>query len=171
MRIITKYLLQKFIKNFIIVLLSLEMFFVGIDFLKNFKELPNSANLQLLYLLYNGFFTLTLTLPLSLIFAWILTLIIMVKSNELVASLSLGVNYKDIYMPIIKVSFVLILVLISFQATPLAYSYDQKTKILDGKYFNKNGIVLIDEIEFKRDNEKGLKFVHLFSKENYRKEI
>lgn len=135
MRIITKYLLQKFIKNFIIVLLSLEMFFVGIDFLQNFKELPNSANLQLLYLLYNGFFTLTLTLPLSLIFAWILTLIIMVKSNELVASLSLGVNYKDIYMPIIKVSFVLILVLISFQATPLAYSYDQKTKILDGKYF------------------------------------
>ncbi|MCZ2846212.1 MAG: type I restriction enzyme HsdR N-terminal domain-containing protein [Candidatus Bathyarchaeota archaeon] len=26
---------------------------------------------------------------------------------------------------------------------------------LDGKFFNKNGIVLIDEIEFKRDNEKG----------------
>lgn len=41
---------------------------------------------------------------------------------------------------------------------------------LDGKFFNKNGIVLIDEIEFKRDNEKGLKFVQLFSKENYNKE-
>ncbi|SHM82768.1 type I restriction enzyme HsdR N-terminal domain-containing protein [Polaribacter sp. KT 15] len=41
---------------------------------------------------------------------------------------------------------------------------------LDGKFFNKNGIVLIDEIEFKRDIEKGLKFVQLFSKENYNKE-
>src|SRR5690606_28491828 len=41
---------------------------------------------------------------------------------------------------------------------------------LDGKFFNKNDIVLIDEIEFKRDNEKGLKFVQLFSKENYNKE-
>ena len=41
---------------------------------------------------------------------------------------------------------------------------------LDGKFFNKNGIVLIDEIEFNRDNEKGLKFVQLFSKENYNKE-
>ena len=135
MRIITKYLLQKFIKNFIIVLFSLEIFFVGIDFLQNFKELPNSANLQLLYILYNSFFTLTLTLPLSLVFGWILTLIIMVKTNELVASLSLGISYKDIYMPIIKVSLALVLVLIGLQATPLAYSYDQKTKIIDGKYF------------------------------------
>jgi len=38
---------------------------------------------------------------------------------------------------------------------------------LDGKFFNKSGIVLIDEIEFKRDCEKGLKFVQLFIKENY----
>jgi len=41
---------------------------------------------------------------------------------------------------------------------------------LDGKFFNKNGIVLIDEIEFKRDSKKGLKFVQLFSKDNYKKE-
>ena len=40
---------------------------------------------------------------------------------------------------------------------------------LDGKFFNKNDIVLIDEIEFKRDDEKGLKFVELFSKDNYNK--
>lgn len=38
---------------------------------------------------------------------------------------------------------------------------------LDGKLFNKNDILLIDEIDFQRDNEKGLKFVQLFSKENY----
>lgn len=41
---------------------------------------------------------------------------------------------------------------------------------LDGKFFNTNGIVLIDEIEFKRDSEKGLKFVQLFSKEFYNKQ-
>lgn len=135
MRIITKYLLQKYIRNFIIVLLSLEIFFTGIDFLQNYKRLPDSANLQLLYVLYNGFFTLTLSLPLSLIFGWILTLIIMVKTNELVASLSLGISYKNIYMPIVKISIALILVLIGLQATPLAYSYDQKMKIMEGKYF------------------------------------
>lgn len=41
---------------------------------------------------------------------------------------------------------------------------------LDGKFFNKNDIILIDEIEFKRDNEKGLKFVQLFSKDKFSKE-
>lgn len=41
---------------------------------------------------------------------------------------------------------------------------------IDGKFFNKNGIVLIEEIEFKRDSEKGLKFVQLFSKESFNKE-
>ena len=38
---------------------------------------------------------------------------------------------------------------------------------LDGKFCNENGIILIDEIEFTRDSEKGLKFVQLFSKESY----
>ncbi|MBL1353069.1 MAG: hypothetical protein COA61_007055 [Zetaproteobacteria bacterium] len=41
---------------------------------------------------------------------------------------------------------------------------------LDGKLFNQSGIVLIDEIEFKRDNEKGLKFIQLFNKEKYSKQ-
>lgn len=38
---------------------------------------------------------------------------------------------------------------------------------IDGKYANKSGIVCIDEIEFKRDTEKGLKFVELLTKDSY----
>lgn len=41
---------------------------------------------------------------------------------------------------------------------------------LEDKFLNKNNIVLIDEIDFKRDNEKGLNFVELFSKNNYSKQ-
>lgn len=41
---------------------------------------------------------------------------------------------------------------------------------IDGKFFNKNDIVVIEEIEFKRENEKGLQFIELFSKENFNKE-
>jgi hypothetical protein len=42
---------------------------------------------------------------------------------------------------------------------------------IDGKFLNKNDIILIDEIEFTRDNEKGFNFVKLFSKSNYNKQI
>lgn len=135
MNLLTKYLLSKYIKNFIIVLFSLEVFFVGIDFLQHYKNLPDSANLQLLYILYNSFFTLTITLPLSLVFAWIITLSVIIKSNELVAMLSLGVDKKRVYKPIIYTSLVFLFLLVGSQATPLAYAYEEKSKILDGEYF------------------------------------
>jgi lipopolysaccharide export system permease protein len=135
MNILTKYILSKFLKYFLIILLALELFFVGIDFMQNFKDLPNSANLQLLYLLYNGFFILSITIPISLLFAWITTLVYMVRYNELVAAFSLGSSKKMIYMPIIIVSTFVLLIFIALQMTPLAYSAEQKSKIVDGMYF------------------------------------
>ncbi len=135
MSIITKYILKKYLLHFIIVLISLQLFFVGMDFLQNSKDLPNSANLQLLYLMYNGFFTLTLTLPLSLVFGWILTLVIFVRNNELVAFSALGAKRFAIYSPIVLISLFLLILLISIQMTPMAYSYEHKKKILEGNYF------------------------------------
>lgn len=41
---------------------------------------------------------------------------------------------------------------------------------LENKFSNENSIILIDEIEFNRDNEKGLNFVKLFSKNNFNKQ-
>ncbi len=136
MNTLTKYLLEKYLKNFIIVLVSLEIFFVGIDYLQNFKNIPASTNLQLLYILYNGFFTLTLALPLSIIFAWVVTLVIFVKNNEFVAFNALGASRRDILFPILFSALTLIFTLIALQTTPLAYSYDQKKKILDNEYFS-----------------------------------
>ena len=144
MSILTKYILRKYLQNFIIVLISLELFFVGIDFLQNFKSIPSSANLQLLYVLYNSFFTLTLALPLSIVFAWIVTLVIFIKNNEFVAFNALGSTRKDIFLPVISVSILLLSILVSLQATPLAYSYEQKIKIVNNEYFTstKNDIFL-----------------------------
>jgi len=135
MKIITKYLLTKFIKYFLIILLSLELFFVGIDLLQYFTRLPNSANLQLLYVMYNVFFTLTITLPLSLVFAWIVTLTFLIKDNALVSFYALGLSQKQILVPIILISTLFTLILITLQSTPLAYAYEEKNKILQNRYF------------------------------------
>lgn len=135
MKIFTRYLLTKYLKYFFIILFSLEIFFIGIDFLQNMKSLPQSANLQLLYLLYNGFFTLTITLPLSLIFGWIVALTLFIKNNEIVSFYSLGISKKNIIRPILFTSTLISLILIGLQTTPLAYSYEQKTKILENKFF------------------------------------
>jgi len=135
LKIITTYLLKKYIKYFLIILLSLELFFVGIDVLQYFSKLPNSANLQLLYIMYNIFFTLTITLPLSLVFGWIVTLTFLIKDNALVSFYALGVSQKEIMMPILLITTLFTFVLIGLQSTPLAYSYEQKEKILNNSYF------------------------------------
>jgi len=135
MSILTKYILKKYLLNFIIVLISLELFFVGIDFLQNFKSIPASANLQLLYVLYNSFFTLTLALPLSIVFGWVITLAIFIRNNEFVAFNALGATRKEIFIPIVNISIFLLTLLIFLQATPLAYSYEQKRKIVNNEYF------------------------------------
>lgn len=136
MRIISIYLLKKFIKYFIIILLSLEAFFIAIDLFHSFKWLPESANLQFLYIAYYSFFILMITFPLSLIFAWIATIMELVKHSELVAFFSLGYSYKDILAPILILSTTLILILLSLQTTPLAYAEEQKARILDNEYFS-----------------------------------
>ena len=166
MRIITQYLLIKYLKNFLIVLFSLEIFFVGMDLLQNMKSLPDSANLQLLYVLYNSFFTLTITLPLSLVFAWVITIAMLVKSNEIVAMLSLGAKVKQLYRPIINLSVIVLILLIGSQATPLAYSYEQKSKILDGEYF-------VDKKEdiFVKYNDYFVYFKKLYPIEKYAENI
>ena len=135
MNIITRYILKKYLINFIIVLISLEFFFVGIDILQNFKSIPSSANLQILYVLYMGFFTLTLTLPLSIVFAWIVTLVVFIRNNEFVAFNALGATNKRIFLPVVNISILLLIILVSLQMTPLAYSSDQKSKILSNQYF------------------------------------
>ena len=173
MSILTKYILKKYLINFIIVLISLQLFFVGIDYLQNFKTIPTSANLQLLYVLYNSFFTLTLTLPLSIVFGWVITLVIFIKNNEFVAFNALGTTRKDIFSPVIGISIFLLTLLIALQFTPLAYSYEQKKKILDNEYFTstKNDIFLKYNdyyVYFKKlyPLEKRAEEIHIFRVDN-----
>jgi len=136
MTILIKYILSKYLKYFFIILLSLELFFVGIDLLQNFKNLPNSANLQILYILYTSFFSLTIVLPLSLIFGWVITLTFFIKNNEMVSFYSLGISKKMILTPILITIFLITTLLVILQSTPLAYSYEQKNKIIHNNYFS-----------------------------------
>jgi len=144
LKIITKYLLKKYLKYFFIILIALEIFFVGFDYLQKYTYLPNSANLQLLYILYNAFFILTITLPLSLLFGWVITITVMIKDNNIISFYSLGISKKDILLPIILLAFMISSILVLLQTTSLAYSAEIKKKILDNKYFinEKSNILL-----------------------------
>jgi lipopolysaccharide export system permease protein len=136
MKLINIYILKKFTYNLVIILLSLELFFVGLDLLANGSDLPQSANLKILYVVYVFMFALTTTLPLAIVFGWIATIVNFVKSNEMVAFISLGASTKDIIMAPIILSIFCITLLIGIQSSPFAYSADQKSNILKNTYFS-----------------------------------
>lgn len=135
MNILTRYLLTKYLKYFFIILLSLELFFVGIDILQNLSSMPSSANLQLLYIAYNFFYTLSITLPISLVFGWIVTLTIFIKHNELVSFYALSISSFSIIKPILFMTTFILLILIGLQMTPLAYSVEKKDRIINNEHF------------------------------------
>ncbi len=139
-----RYIGLKYLKSFLIVLLALVVFFSGIEILQNFSRLPASANLKLLYIIYNIYFQMTIILPLSLSFGFILFIIGLIRNNIFIALYSLGVTKKMVIVPVIVIGTFVLSLLIVGQSTSLAYSEYEKKKILRGTYLQdeKNSLFL-----------------------------
>lgn len=129
-----KYISFLYIKNFFIIFLALEFFYVGIDLLSNIKDLPTSANLQLLYIFYNAQIAANYTLPLSLVFAMISLKFSMIRSNELISFYTSGISKNQIIYPILLSSLFFTFVLICLNFTSFAQAAQFRSNIL---HFNK----------------------------------
>ncbi len=112
-----RFIALLYFKNFIILFFALEIFFTGIDLMQNFKNLPDSANLQILYTTNIFLYFINFTLPLSLIFAMISSIFQIINSNELVALYSLGVSKQNIIKPIVFISLIITFTYIMLNAT------------------------------------------------------
>ena len=108
-----RYITMHYLKYFAIILGALMLFVVGFDYMEHAAELSKSANLVLIYLVYNAFYAIDLLLPLSLVFAMISTKIYLIRSNALVSFFSLGYSRVDVLKPFVFVSMTIIILFIS----------------------------------------------------------
>ncbi|MCD6190868.1 MAG: LptF/LptG family permease [Sulfurimonas sp.] len=113
-----KYISLHYIKYFLIILIALVVFMVGLDYMEHAEELSKSANLLLIYLVYKSFFAIEMLLPLALVFAMITTKIFLIRSNALVSLYSLGYSRVDVLRPFVAVSTSIIVVFIALHALP-----------------------------------------------------
>lgn len=111
-----------YLKYFLVIFLGLEGFFIAIDMLKYIDDLPDSANLLVLFLFYDGIFALTYTLPISLVLCSIVFYIAFLKSSQLTALMALGYSKRQILTPLLCISSFFILAFIGLNATPFAYA-------------------------------------------------
>ena len=120
-----------YLKYFFIIFLGLEGFFLAIDMLKYVDELPDSANLLILFLFYNGIFALTYTLPISLVLCSILFYMAFLKSSQLTALMALGYSKRQILAPLLVISSVFIGGFIGLNTTSFAYAKEQVDLIIN----------------------------------------
>ena len=131
-----KIIFTNYLKNFLIVFISLVTFFIFIDFMLNKDKLPDSANLQILYIFFNSLNAGILIYPLALLLSLLITVITFVKKNEIIAFLSLGYSFKKLLKPIALVAIMITLFFIILQSSINTSFANSASNILDGKYFS-----------------------------------
>ncbi len=112
-----KFISKIYIKNFFIILLAFGGFFTSIDLLQNLKNLPESANLQILYGVYKFLNSINYVLPISLVFAMLLSIFQLIRTNELISIYSLGISKQKVLKPIFIISVSIILFYIMLNTT------------------------------------------------------
>ena len=128
-----RYLALSYLKYFFIILFALILFFVGLDFLQAVKALPDSANLQVLYVFYRTLAGIDLLFPISLVFALIALKVHLIRSNELVALYALGYSKKDVLRPLFGSALLLTLLYLILHLTSFSYAKEYAENI---KEFN-----------------------------------
>ncbi len=109
-----------YLRYFFIILIALGSFMVGFDLMEHADELPKSANLVLIYIMYKSFYAVDMMLPISLVFAMIASLVELVRSNALAAYYAIGYSKIRILAPFLSVAVFMVGIHISLHATNFA---------------------------------------------------
>ena len=161
--ILFRFISSIYLKNFFIIFASLVLFFVGIDLILNYKNLPQSANLSLFYVLFLIATGTNYVFSLSLVFAMILSLINLIRSNELVSFYALGLSKKRVILYPFLCAFVLCMGFVALNFTPFAYAENYRSNILK----NATLINSSDDIFFKFNNN----FIYIKHYDGFKKEL
>lgn len=131
MSLFFRYISFLYLKYFFFLFVSLECFFVAIDLVRFLDNLPNSANLFILFLMYNFMYASQFILPISLILAQIVLMINLLRSSQFTAFLALGFARAKIFYPIFLLSFCITFLFVGLNTTPFAYARERADLIIN----------------------------------------
>ncbi|MDD2829752.1 MAG: LptF/LptG family permease [Sulfuricurvum sp.] len=118
-----------------IILIALTGFMVGFDMMNNSEGLPHSANLLILYSLYKWLYALDMMLPITLVFAFIATIIELIRSNALTSFYALGYSRFKVLFPILTISISILFCYIAAHTTSFARANEYADNLRDSSQF------------------------------------
>jgi lipopolysaccharide export system permease protein len=124
-----------YLRYFLIVLIALSSFMVGFDLMDNASELPNSANLVLIYIMYKYFYAIDMMLPISLVFGIIASLVELIRTNALAAYYALGYSKTRVMAPFLSVAIGTVAGYIALHSTSFAHSNEFANNLRETSQF------------------------------------
>ena len=149
MKLFERYIVKNYLKNFFIIFIALDFFYVGVDLLTNYNNLPDSANLQILYALFQAMNAVNYVLPLSIVFGMIVTHFAMIKSNELICMYASSISQKALVRPFFFTSLVLTIFYVGLNTTEFAYAYEYSSNLKKYNRISTNS----EELFLKHNNQ------------------
>ncbi|MBN2963417.1 LptF/LptG family permease [Sulfurospirillum sp. T05] len=125
-----RYVGMVYLKNVVVIFVGLVFFYAGVDLITNVKDLPDSANLQLLYVALNALTAVNYALPLAIVFGMIVSKFSMIRSNELICMYAAGISKTQLLKPLFVCAMALTTVYISLNFTPFVYAYEYRSHLL-----------------------------------------
>ncbi|KIM04318.1 MAG: hypothetical protein KN64_08315 [Sulfurovum sp. AS07-7] len=124
MKLYYLYISKHFLKNFIVILLSITIMFVLINYLTYGSRISGAFNQKISYIFYSWEYSLSILYPLALVFGVIATKIQLVKNNTMSALYSFGYTNKRLLLPILAIAMTVYLIFFFLQTTAFAYAKD-----------------------------------------------
>ncbi len=149
MRLFEKYIVRNYIKNFLVIFIALDLFYVGVDMLTNYTNIPESANLQLLYALFQAMNAINYVLPLSVVFGMIVTYFNMLKTNELICMYASSISKRALIRPFVLTALGITVVYIGLNYTDFAYANEYSSNLKKYNRISSNS----EDLFLKHDNQ------------------
>jgi len=149
MKLFEKYIVKNYLKNFFIIFIALDLFYVSVDLLTNYNNIPDSANLQILYAVFQGMNAVNYVLPLSIVFGMVVTYFGMIKSNELICMYASSISKRSLVKPFFLTALGLTLLYIGLNCTEFAYAYEYSVNL---KKYNRIS-TSSEDLFLKNDNQ------------------
>ena len=124
-----RYVSWLYLRYFFIILVALVSLFSGLDYIQRASEL-NGFNIKVLYLFYKSIYALNLLFPIALVFAMIVTKMVLIRSNALVSFYALGYSKKALLAPFFFTSSILTLIYIFMHFTPFVNAENDAKNLL-----------------------------------------
>ena len=124
------YLSKLYFKNLFSILFGLAFVFAFIDYFQYASKLNVTANYKILYIFYMWEQALGLLYPLAIVFALIMSKVILIKNSNMGALHTFGFSKKRLLQPFLFVSFTTYFIFVLLNMTDFSYARDKGALLL-----------------------------------------